>query len=62
MRRDLDYELELAFVLARPVRDASLEEAEGAIGGFFVINDFQRARRPVARAARDPRSARSVKN
>ena len=38
--RDLDYELELAFVLARPVRDASPEEAEAAIGGFFVINDF----------------------
>jgi 2-keto-4-pentenoate hydratase/2-oxohepta-3-ene-1,7-dioic acid hydratase in catechol pathway len=38
--RDLDYELELAFVLARPVRDVSPEEAEAAIGGFFVINDF----------------------
>jgi 2-keto-4-pentenoate hydratase/2-oxohepta-3-ene-1,7-dioic acid hydratase in catechol pathway len=38
--RDLDYELELAFVLARPVRDVSPAEAEAAIGGFFVINDF----------------------
>lgn len=36
----LDYELELGFVLARPLLDASPEEAEAAIGGFLVVNDF----------------------
>ena len=36
----LDYELELGFVLAHPLRDASPAEAERAIGGFVVLNDF----------------------
>ena len=36
----LDYELELGFVLAQPLRDASPETAEAAIGGFVVLNDF----------------------
>ena len=36
----LDYELELGFVLARGLLNASTEEAEGAIGGFVVLNDF----------------------
>ncbi len=36
----LDYELELGFVIVRPVRDATPEEAREAIGGFFVLNDF----------------------
>lgn len=36
----LDYELELGFVLAHPLRDATPEEAEAAIGGFVVLNDF----------------------
>jgi 2-keto-4-pentenoate hydratase/2-oxohepta-3-ene-1,7-dioic acid hydratase in catechol pathway len=36
----LDYELELGFVLAHPVRDATPAEAEKAIGGFVVLNDF----------------------
>jgi hypothetical protein len=38
--RALDYELELGFVLAHPLRDASPEAAEAAIGGFVVLNDF----------------------
>lgn len=38
--RALDYELELGFVLARPLRDATPEAAEKAIGGFVVLNDF----------------------
>lgn len=38
--RDLDYELELGFVLAHPLYDASPETAEAAIGGFVVLNDF----------------------
>lgn len=36
----LDYELELGFVLAHPLRDATPEAAETAIGGFVVLNDF----------------------
>jgi 2-keto-4-pentenoate hydratase/2-oxohepta-3-ene-1,7-dioic acid hydratase in catechol pathway len=36
----LDYELELGFVLKRPLFNASPDEAEAAIGGFVVINDF----------------------
>jgi 2-keto-4-pentenoate hydratase/2-oxohepta-3-ene-1,7-dioic acid hydratase in catechol pathway len=38
--RALDYELELGFVLAHPLRDATPEEAERAIGGFVVLNDL----------------------
>jgi 2-keto-4-pentenoate hydratase/2-oxohepta-3-ene-1,7-dioic acid hydratase in catechol pathway len=38
--RDLDFELELGFVLASPLRDASEAEAADAIGGFFVVNDL----------------------
>ncbi|TWB46422.1 2-keto-4-pentenoate hydratase/2-oxohepta-3-ene-1,7-dioic acid hydratase in catechol pathway [Rhizobium sp. ERR 922] len=36
----LDYELELGFVLARPLRDATPEDAMRAIGGFVVLNDL----------------------
>lgn len=36
----LDFELELGVVLARPLRDASPEEAAAAIGALVVINDF----------------------
>lgn len=36
----LDYELELGFVLSAPLLNASPEEAENAIGGFVVLNDF----------------------
>ncbi|WP_439542472.1 fumarylacetoacetate hydrolase family protein [Hyphomicrobium sp.] len=36
----LDYELELGFVLSRDLMDASPAEAEAAIGGFVVVNDF----------------------
>jgi 2-keto-4-pentenoate hydratase/2-oxohepta-3-ene-1,7-dioic acid hydratase in catechol pathway len=38
--RALDYELELGFVLVHPLRDATPAEAERAIGGFVVLNDF----------------------
>lgn len=38
--RALDYELELGFVLAKPLRNAAPEEALAAIGGFVVVNDF----------------------
>jgi 2-keto-4-pentenoate hydratase/2-oxohepta-3-ene-1,7-dioic acid hydratase in catechol pathway len=36
----LDFELELAFVLAHPLEDASPAEAVEAIGGWFVLNDW----------------------
>jgi 2-keto-4-pentenoate hydratase/2-oxohepta-3-ene-1,7-dioic acid hydratase in catechol pathway len=36
----LDFELELGFVLARPLRNASPAEAEAAIGSFVLVNDF----------------------
>ena len=37
---DFELELELAFVLARPVVDATPEEARAAVGGFLVLNDW----------------------
>ncbi len=36
----LDYELELGWVLAKPLLNATPEEAVAAVGGFVVINDF----------------------
>lgn len=36
----LDFELELACVLAHPLADATHEEARAAIGGWFVLNDW----------------------
>jgi 2-keto-4-pentenoate hydratase/2-oxohepta-3-ene-1,7-dioic acid hydratase in catechol pathway len=36
----LDFELELAFVLAKPLADATPEEAAAAVGGWFVLNDW----------------------
>jgi 2-keto-4-pentenoate hydratase/2-oxohepta-3-ene-1,7-dioic acid hydratase in catechol pathway len=38
--RALDYELELGFVIARPLLNAGAAEAQAAIGGFVVFNDF----------------------
>ena len=36
----LDFELELACVLRRPLVDASPQEALAAVGGWFVLNDW----------------------
>jgi 2-keto-4-pentenoate hydratase/2-oxohepta-3-ene-1,7-dioic acid hydratase in catechol pathway len=36
----LDFELELAFVLAGPLADATPAQAREAIGGWFVLNDW----------------------
>ena len=36
----LDFELEMACVLARPLVDATPEEALDAVGGWFVLNDW----------------------
>jgi len=38
--RALDYELELGLVLARPLRNATPDEALEAIGGFVLVNDW----------------------
>jgi 2-keto-4-pentenoate hydratase/2-oxohepta-3-ene-1,7-dioic acid hydratase in catechol pathway len=38
--RFLDFELELACVLAQPLVDATPEEAVDAVGGWFVLNDW----------------------
>ncbi|HZV75443.1 MAG TPA: fumarylacetoacetate hydrolase family protein [Conexibacter sp.] len=38
--RALDFELELAFVLARPLADATPAEAAAAVGGWLVLNDW----------------------
>jgi 2-keto-4-pentenoate hydratase/2-oxohepta-3-ene-1,7-dioic acid hydratase in catechol pathway len=38
--RYLDFELELACVLAKPLVDATPEEALDAVGGWFVLNDW----------------------
>jgi 2-keto-4-pentenoate hydratase/2-oxohepta-3-ene-1,7-dioic acid hydratase in catechol pathway len=46
--RALDFELELGFVLVRPLLDATPAEAEAAIGAFMLVNDF--SARDVQRA------------
>ncbi|MDW5593089.1 fumarylacetoacetate hydrolase family protein [Conexibacter stalactiti] len=38
--RALDFELELACVLARPIADATPREALEAVGGWMVLNDW----------------------
>lgn len=38
--RMLDFELEYAAVVCAPVREASVAQAEAAIGGFVVFDDF----------------------
>jgi 2-keto-4-pentenoate hydratase/2-oxohepta-3-ene-1,7-dioic acid hydratase in catechol pathway len=38
--RFLDFELELACVLARPIADATPQEALDAVGGWLVLNDW----------------------
>ena len=38
--RELDYELELAAVITKPIKNASIEEVTDAIGGFLILNDF----------------------
>lgn len=38
--RALDYELELGWVLSKPLLNATPEEALDAIGGFVVVNDW----------------------
>jgi 2-keto-4-pentenoate hydratase/2-oxohepta-3-ene-1,7-dioic acid hydratase in catechol pathway len=44
----LDYELELGWVLRKPLLNATPQEALAAVGGFVVVNDF--SARDVQRA------------
>lgn len=44
----LDYEMELGWILAKPLFNATPDEALAAIGGFVVVNDF--SARDVQRA------------
>jgi 2-keto-4-pentenoate hydratase/2-oxohepta-3-ene-1,7-dioic acid hydratase in catechol pathway len=44
----LDYELELGWVLSKPLFNATPEQALDAVGGFVVVNDF--SARDVQRA------------
>jgi 2-keto-4-pentenoate hydratase/2-oxohepta-3-ene-1,7-dioic acid hydratase in catechol pathway len=48
----LDFELELACVLAHPIADATPAEAAAAVGGWFVLNDWS-ARDVQARDVHD---------
>ncbi|MFK8165412.1 MAG: fumarylacetoacetate hydrolase family protein [Lewinella sp.] len=38
--KELDYELELGVVITRPLKNASINEVNDAIGGFLILNDF----------------------
>jgi 2-keto-4-pentenoate hydratase/2-oxohepta-3-ene-1,7-dioic acid hydratase in catechol pathway len=56
----LDYELELGFVLAEPLLDASPAQAEQAIGGFVVLNDLtaRDVQNPEMRSGFGPQKAK----
>lgn len=36
----MDYELELGVVITKPLKNASIDEVNDAIGGFLILNDF----------------------
>lgn len=57
----LDFELELAFVLTRPLEDPSPAEAREAIGGWLVLNDWS-AREVQAEEARHGMFGPAVKS
>ncbi len=38
--KQLDYELELAAVITKPLKNASIDEVNDAIGGYLILNDF----------------------
>jgi len=37
---ELDYELEIAAVISKPLKNASIKQVEDAIAGFVILNDF----------------------
>ncbi|HWM63489.1 MAG TPA: fumarylacetoacetate hydrolase family protein [Solirubrobacterales bacterium] len=57
----LDFELELAFVLAKPLADPTPAEARAAIGGWLVLNDWS-AREVQADEARHGMFGPAVKS
>jgi 2-keto-4-pentenoate hydratase/2-oxohepta-3-ene-1,7-dioic acid hydratase in catechol pathway len=57
----LDFELELAFVLTRPLADPTPDEAREAIGGWLVLNDWS-AREVQAEEARHGMFGPAVKS
>jgi 2-keto-4-pentenoate hydratase/2-oxohepta-3-ene-1,7-dioic acid hydratase in catechol pathway len=59
--RFLDFELELAFVLAKPLADATPDEAREAVGGWLVLNDWS-AREVQAEEARGGMFGPAVKS
>lgn len=60
----IDYELELGFVLKRPLFNASPDEAEAAIGGFVVVNDFSArdVQREEMRSGFGPQKSKHFRN
>lgn len=38
--KELDYELELGVLITKPLKNASIDEVNDAIGGFLILNDF----------------------
>jgi 2-keto-4-pentenoate hydratase/2-oxohepta-3-ene-1,7-dioic acid hydratase in catechol pathway len=38
--KQLDYELEIAAIIIKPLKNATPEEVNNAIGGFVILNDF----------------------
>jgi len=38
--QEMDYELELGAIITKPLKNASIEEVQNAIGGFLILNDF----------------------
>ena len=60
----IDYELELGFVLKRALFNASPDEAEAAIGGFVVVNDFSArdVQREEMRSGFGPQKSKHFRN
>lgn len=60
----LDHGLELGFLLVRPLRDATPEEALAAVGGFVVFNDFSArdVQAPEMRGGFGPRKSKHFCN
>tara|TARA_B110001452_G_C15159041_1_gene403194 strand:+ start:64 stop:987 length:924 start_codon:yes stop_codon:yes gene_type:complete len=38
--KELDYELELGILITKPLKNASINQVNEAIGGFLILNDF----------------------
>lgn len=62
--KELDYELELGFVLCAPLKNATPEEARKAIGGFVVFNDYSARDRQLdeMRSAFGPMKTKNFSN